>query len=126
MPNITGQPGFGSIRRGNEMINLEQEKRLKEAGFLLKMSKKGDCSKCGYFCKSKPNDKCPEDNDHCLHNPTEKELIEFLKTYIFQIEPFEHDWRIVGFDGWEVIHSDITEALVQAVEQVLKGGGEGK
>lgn len=113
------------------MTTLEQAKRLKDAGWEQGINKTKmmwvfyapsgiECywrhEICDYF-----------QGDETINSPDEKEMMDFLYNYIFQIEPFPSTnppdvtgWRIVGLSGWETEHADLTEALVQACEASLK------
>jgi len=94
------------------VVNHEQAKRLKDAGFPIMVTKKGDCKNCGYFCKTPPNDDCPSDQIIISALPDEKQMMEFLR-----------DRRqLLSAISQIVFHKvDITEALVQACCKVLEG-----
>lgn len=107
------------------MTNLEQAKRLKEAGWKFKHCKHDDgseemCVHCRYILQ----------NDRCLVFPDEKEMMEFLFKNISCIVPNEIDgcWHLYltvrqrkgKYIDNEICNSDITECLVQACVKVLK------
>lgn len=119
------------------MTNLEQSKRLKESGFPQGNTEyiHNECKHgVNYYKRNDPKEfgqnNCPTLIEHDA--PSEKELMDWLAKntesgIILCSEITEDDlpyWELTAYAKYEDIevkHADLTEALVMAVEAVLKG-----